>query len=71
MPLQGFKPYPEQEFLTTAQVAAELNLSPRTVRKLCESRKIQFRQITPRRIEIRRDWLDAYLEKQTIEPEEN
>lgn len=59
------------EFLTTAQVAAELNLSPRTVRKLCENRKIRFRQITPRRIEIRRDWLEEYLEQNTVQPKEN
>ena len=57
------------EFLTTAQVAEELNLSPRTVRKLCEQRKIKFRQVTPRRIEIRRDWLEEFLKAQTVEPE--
>ena len=59
------------EFLTTAQVAEELNISPRTVRKLCENRKIKFRQVTPRKIEIRRDWLDEYLTACTVTPEEN
>lgn len=58
------------EFLTTAQVAEELKISPRTVRKLCELRKIQFRQITPRKIEIRRDWLDEYINSHTHTPEE-
>ena len=57
------------EFLTTAQVAEELKISPRTVRKLCENRKIQFRQITPRKIEIRRDWLEEYINAHTISPE--
>lgn len=57
------------EFLTTSQVAKELNLSPRTIRKLCENRKIKFRQVTPRRIEIRRDWLEEYLNSCTQSPE--
>ena len=59
-----------EEYLTTEQVAKELNLPARTVRKLCADRKIQFRQITPRRIEIRRDWLEDYLQKSIIKPEQ-
>lgn len=59
----------EEQFLTTSEVAKELNLSPRTIRKLCENRKIKFRQLTPRRIEIRRDWLEEYLNSCTQSPE--
>lgn len=58
----------EHTFLTTAEVADKLGISPRTVRKLCEERKIQYRQLTPRKIEIRSDWLDNYIETHTVTP---
>lgn len=59
----------EQAFLTTSEVAEILGVSPRTVRLLCEQRKIQYRQLTPRKIEIRKDWLDSYIDAHTIKPE--
>jgi len=55
----------EGNLLTTREVADRLGVTPRTVRKLCEQRKIKYMQTTPRRIHIREEWLKEYLDSVT------
>ena len=59
---------PENDFLTTDEVAEILGVNRRTVQRLCNDRKIQYRKTTPKKIEIKREWLDEYLNSVTIQP---
>lgn len=58
----------ENDFLTTAEVAEILGVNRRTVQRLCNDRKIQYRRTTPQKIEIKREWLDEYLKSVTVQP---
>ena len=59
---------PENDFLTTDEVAEILGVHRRTVQRLCNERKIQHRRTTPQKIEIKREWLNDYLNSVTIQP---
>ena len=59
---------PENDFLTTDEVAEILGVNRRTVQRLCNDRKIQYRKTTPKKIEIKREWLNDYLNSVTIQP---
>lgn len=60
----------EHGYLNTKEAAAYLGVSDRTVRSLCEDRKITHERLSGRIIRIKKEWLDAYLESIRI-PAEN
>ena len=57
-------------FLNVKEAAQALHLSEPTVRRMCKERKIMFRRVGARKIEIREDWIENYLEGRTFAPEE-
>ena len=58
----------ENDFLSTDEVAEILGVNRRTVQRLCNDRKIRHRRTTRKRIEIKREWIDEYLNNVTIHP---
>ena len=58
----------EGKYLSTQEVADILGVHRRTVVRLCKERRIKYRQLTPRRIEIAEAWVQEYLDSQTVEP---
>ena len=58
----------ENDFLSTEEVADILGVDRRTVQRLCSERKIRHRRVTPKKIVIKREWVDEYLHSVTIEP---
>lgn len=58
----------ENDFLSTDEVAEILGVNRRTVQRLCNDRKIRHRRTTQKRIEIKREWIDEYLNNVTIQP---
>lgn len=58
----------ESEFLNTEQVAEILGVDKRTVQRLCAERKIRHRRTTPKKIEIKSEWVQEYLNSVTIPP---
>lgn len=59
----------EPKFLSTKEAAARLGISERTMRRICTDNLCAHRKITPRKIEIREDWLEAYVEEVTKIPD--
>ena len=57
------------EYLSPREAAEILGVSDRTVRNLCEQRKLKHRRLSARNIQIKREWLDDYLSSIIIEPE--
>lgn len=58
----------ENDFLSTEEVADILGVDKRTVQRLCADRKIKHRRTTPKKIDIKREWVDEYLHSVTVEP---
>lgn len=58
----------KDDFLSTEEVAAILGVDKRTVQRLCSDRKIRHRRTTPKKIEIKREWVDEYLQSVIVEP---
>lgn len=58
----------ESEFLNTEQVAEILGVDKRTVQRLCAERKIRHRRTTPKKIEIKSEWVKEYLDSVTVHP---
>lgn len=58
----------ENDFLSTEEVADILGVDRRTVQRLCSERKIRHRRVTPKKIVIKKEWLDEYLHAVTVEP---
>lgn len=58
----------ENDFLSTEEVADILGIDKRTVQRLCADRKIRHRRTTPKKIDIKREWVDEYLKSVTVEP---
>lgn len=60
-------------YITTREAAEMLGVSDRTVRTLCQSRKIKHERLNGRNIRLRPEWVQAYQESIIIEPikEEN
>ena len=57
------------EFMNTKQASKYLGVSDRTVRNLCEQRKIKHRRLSARNIQFTKEWLDDYISSIIIEPE--
>lgn len=57
------------EYMNTREAAAYLGVSDKTVRNLCTARKIQYRRLSERNIQFKKEWLDEYLESVTVLPE--
>jgi len=53
------------EFLSREQAAAFLNISPRTLQRYTKRRIITYVRIG-RRVLYRREWLNAFMESQTV-----
>lgn len=52
-----------------SQEAAEyLQLSDRTVRTLCQNRKIRHERLNERNFRFKKQWLDEYLQSIVVEP---
>lgn len=58
-------------YLNTKEAAEYIGVSDRTVRSLCEDRKITHERLSGRIIRIKQEWLDAYLESIRIPAENN
>jgi len=56
-------------FLTVAETATRLRLSVRTLRRLLSGGKIPYVRVSPRRLAISEDALDAYLRGNTWQSE--
>lgn len=59
----------ENVFYNTAEAAAYLGLSDRTLRTMCENRKITHQRLNNRNIRFKKEWLDEYLKSTIIEAE--
>lgn len=57
------------EYWNTKQAAEYLGVTDRTVRNLCEQRKIKHRRLSARNIQFTKEWLDDYLSSIIIEPD--
>ncbi len=58
----------QEKYLTTQEVADRLGVHRRTVARMCKDRKIKYITPTPRKLLIKEDWLQEYLDGQTVEP---
>ena len=56
------------EYLSPREAAEILGVSDRTVRNLCEQRKLKHRRLSARNIQIKREWLEDYQSSIIIEP---
>lgn len=59
----------EKVFYNTAEAAAYLGVSDRTLRTMCENRKITHQRLNNRNIRFKKEWLDEYLQSTIIEAE--
>lgn len=57
------------EYLSPREAAEILGVTDRTVRNLCEQRKIKHRRLSARNIQIKKEWLEDYMASIIIEPE--
>lgn len=57
------------EYLSPREAAKILGVTDRTVRNLCEQRKIKHRRLSARNIQIKKEWLEDYMSSIIIEPE--
>lgn len=76
--LQNSSAQPISEWLTVAEVAAELRVSRDTVERLIATRKIRFTEIVTgegvglrHRYRIRREWVANFLLKTAVDPQTN
>ena len=56
-------------YLNTKEAAEYIGVSDRTVRTLCEDRKITHERLSGRIIRIKQEWLDEYLQSIRIPAE--
>jgi excisionase family DNA binding protein len=52
--------------LTIDQVAAKVNMKPRTIRSWIEKKKITFIKLPGGDIRIKEEWLEGWLNKRTV-----
>ena len=57
-----------KEYLNSVEAAEYLHLSDKTVRTLCNERKIRHERLNGRNVRFKKEWLDEYLKSITIEP---
>lgn len=56
-------------FYNTVEAGEYLGLSDRTVRTLCENKKITHQRLNNRNIRFKKEWLDEYLDSTIIQAE--
>ena len=57
-----------EEYMNSQEAAAYLQISDRTVRTLCQNRKIRHERLNERNFRFKKTWLDEYLDSIRIEP---
>lgn len=56
------------EWLNVKEAADFLGVSDRTVRNLCNERKLKHRRLSERNIQFQIDWLEEFANSLIIEP---
>jgi excisionase family DNA binding protein len=51
------------KMLTLEQVAEQLQIEPRTVRKLCAQGELEFVKIGPKTFRIKPEWVEALIKR--------
>lgn len=55
-------------YMNSQEAAAYLCVSDRTVRTLCQTRKIRHERLNERNFRFKKVWLDEYLQSIVVEP---
>lgn len=51
------------KMLTIEQVAEQLQIDPRAVRKLCSRGELEFVKINSKTLRVRQEWVDALIKR--------
>ena len=57
-----------ENYMNSQEAAEYLQLSDRTVRTLCQNRKIRHERLNERNFRFKKQWLDEYLQSIVVEP---